>query len=176
MVKYLSFHNSSFALWYFKCKWQGLQCDTPLFCFVMSCWDLPNQDASCHHTSWYLWKALIEYRCTDLRLFGATRWKKLSIIEPFCQQKLNKIKTENCIGIWGHSWCCWKALGKSDLIDFISQFSELRCERYIYFWSGFCCWKFKQIAKIGFGRKNELSPQCVHTWFNGTGYTSTSWN
>jgi hypothetical protein len=25
-----------------------------------------------------------------------------------------------------------------------------------------------KIAKIGFGRKNQLSPQCVHTWFNGT--------
>ncbi len=26
----------------------------------------------------------------------------------------------------------------------------------------FCCWKFKQIGKIGFGRKNQLSPQHVH--------------
>jgi hypothetical protein len=26
--------------------------------------------------------------------------------------------------------------------------------------------------KIGFGRKNQLSPQCVHTWVNGTGYTN----
>jgi hypothetical protein len=32
----------------------------------------------------------------------------------------------------------------------------------IDFLSGFCCWKFKQIAKIGFGRKNQLSPQSVH--------------
>jgi hypothetical protein len=55
-----------------------------------------------HATSGYLWKALIEYRCTDLRLFGASVWKKkLLIIEPFSQQKLNKIKTEKCIGIWG---------------------------------------------------------------------------
>jgi hypothetical protein len=23
--------------------------------------------------------------------------------------------------------------------------------------SGFCCWKFKKIAKIGFGRKNQLT-------------------
>jgi hypothetical protein len=55
----------------------------------------------------------------------------------------------------------------------------------------FSCWKFKQIAKIGFGRENQLSPQCVHTaefrnfnsenvknkncvhtWANGIGYTS----
>jgi hypothetical protein len=52
-------------------------------------------------------------------------------------------------------------LGESDLIEFISQFSELRCARY-WFLSGFCCWKFKQIANIGFGRNNQLSPQCVH--------------
>jgi hypothetical protein len=58
--------------------------------------------------------------------FGATVWKLL-IIEP----KLNKIESENSIGIWGgHSWCCWKALGESDLVEFISQFSELRCGRY----------------------------------------------
>jgi hypothetical protein len=54
----------------------------------------------------------------------------LLIIEPFSQGKLNKIKTENCIGIWGDSWCCGKALGESDLIEFTSQFSELRCGRY----------------------------------------------
>jgi hypothetical protein len=56
-------------------------------------------------------------------------WKIL-ITEPFSQWKLNKIETENCIGIWGCSWCCWKALGESDLIEFISHFSELKCRRY----------------------------------------------
>ncbi len=35
-----------------------------------------------------------------LRLFGATVLKLL-IIEPFSQWKLNKIQTENCIGIFG---------------------------------------------------------------------------
>jgi len=43
-------------------------------------------------------------------------------IEPFFQWKLNKIEIENNIEIWGHSWCCWKAPGKLDLIEFISQF------------------------------------------------------
>jgi hypothetical protein len=42
----------------------------------------------------------------------------------------------------------------------------------ILFLSGFCCWKFKQIAKNGFGRKNQLSLQCVHTWANGICYIS----
>jgi hypothetical protein len=40
----------------------------------------------------------------------------------------------------------------------------------------FCCWKFKQIAKIEFASKIQLSPQCVHTWANGTGYTSVNEN
>jgi hypothetical protein len=70
-------------------------------------------------------------------------------------------KVENCIGIWKDSWCSWKALKKSGLIEFISQFSELSVEDIIF--SEFCCWEFKQIAKIGFGRKNQLTPQCVHT-------------
>jgi hypothetical protein len=58
-----------------------------------------------------------------------------------------------------------KALGESNLIEFISQFSELRCGGYLFL-SEFCYWKIKQITKIGFGRKNELSPRpqsmCSH--------------
>jgi hypothetical protein len=61
---------------------------------------------------------------TSLRLFGVMVWKLL-IIESFFQSKLNKIITKNCIRIWGHLSCCWKALGKSNLINFIPQFSEL---------------------------------------------------
>jgi hypothetical protein len=44
-----------------------------------------------------------------LRLFGPMVWKLL-IIDPTSQRKLNKI--ESFIGFSGHSWCCWKALGK----------------------------------------------------------------
>jgi len=100
-----------------------------------------------------------------LGLFGATMWKIL-ITEPFSQWKLNKIETENCIGIWGCSWCCWKALGESDLIEFISHFLELRCGRY-WFLSGVCCWKFKQIAKLGL--EGEIS------WACALGYTSSTY-
>jgi hypothetical protein len=72
-----------------------------------------------------------------LRLFGTTVWKLLTI-ELFFQWKLNKIETKNCIRIWKHSWC--SSFSKLDLIDFISQFSKLRCGRY-WFFSGFCCYK-----------------------------------
>jgi hypothetical protein len=44
--------------------------------------------------------------------------------------KINIIETENCIRIWGHFWCCWKALKELDLKEFISQFSKLTCEKY----------------------------------------------
>jgi hypothetical protein len=67
-----------------------------------------------------------------LRLLGATMWKLL-IIESFYQRKLNKIKAEIYIGIWGHSWCCWKMLEESDLIEFISQFSKLTCESSFFY-------------------------------------------
>ncbi len=41
-------------------------------------------------------------------------------------------------------------------------FTKLRCGRY-WFLNEFCCWKLKQIAKVGFRRKNQLSPQmCSH--------------
>jgi hypothetical protein len=64
-----------------------------------------------------------------LKFLGVTMWKLL-IIKPFYQWTLNKIRTKNYIGIWKLSWCCWKALGELDSIEFISQFFEPRCARY----------------------------------------------
>ncbi len=136
-----------------------------MFCFVR----LRSLEPLCFMPcSWYLEKVLDE--CIDL-VWDCLElwWWSYLIIEPFSQWKLNKIKTENCIEIWGHSCCCWKDLEKSEWIDSISQFSELRCWRY-YFWSGFCCWKFKHIVKIGFDRKSQLSTQFVHTWATSTCY------
>jgi hypothetical protein len=82
-----------------------------------------------------------------LRLFGATMWKLL-IIEWFFQRKLNKIEPKNCIGIWGCSWSCWKALSKSNLVEFISQFSELRCG-HIYFLVDFVVRNSNELQKLG---------------------------
>jgi hypothetical protein len=92
-------------------------------------------------------------------------WKIL-ITKPFSQWKLNKIEIENCIGIWGCSLYCWKALGQSDVIEFFSHFLELRCKRY-WFSNGVCCWKFKQIAKLGL--EGEIS------WAYALGYTSSTY-
>jgi hypothetical protein len=163
-------------------------------CFVFSPSDLPHHSASYRtlsislESSWW-----VGVHWLGLRLFGAMVWKVL-IIEPFTQWKWIKIETENCIGIWGCSWCWQKPLSKSDLTEFISQFSELSCERY-WFLSGFCCWKFKQIAKISFELKNQSraldmftlpnlenfnpenvkNKECVHTWANSTSYTSRTY-
>ncbi len=60
-----------------------------------------------------------------LRLFGATVWKLL-IIEAFSQWKLNKMKTENCIGIWGSSWC---HLGVDKLQDLKQVFLFPKAQR-----------------------------------------------
>jgi hypothetical protein len=43
----------------------------------------------------------------------------------------------------------------------------------IYFWVDFVDGNSNKFTKIGLeGKKNQLSPQCVHTWANGTGYTN----
>jgi hypothetical protein len=47
----------------------------------------------------------------------------------------------------GIFWYCWKALVESDLIEFFSSFSDLRCGRY-WILIGFCFWKFKKFTKI----------------------------
>jgi hypothetical protein len=95
------------------------------------------------------WWMRVHWLC--LRLFGATMWKLL-IIEPFFQSKLIKIETENCIRIWGHSWCCWKAFNEWDLTEFISQFSKLRCGRY-WFWMDFVAENSNKLQILGLGGK-----------------------
>jgi hypothetical protein len=143
-----------------------------LFCFVLAQWDLPNLSRLLHAHALGIFRKLLmmsrgapkfwfedclELQCGSYWLLNDFSLRHL-IVEWFSQWKLNKIKTNICIGIWECSWCCWKALSKSDLIELISQFSELRCGRY-WFLSGFCFWKFK---KIGFRRKNQSSPQFIH--------------
>jgi len=136
-------------------SWVTIYLWSKVVCFVFSHWDLPNHALDVVllislESSWW-----VRLHWLGLRLFGTTVWELL-IIESFSQW--NKIKTENCIGIWGCSSCYWKALGESDLIKFISQFSE----RY-WFLSTLCCWKFKQMAKIGFGWMcSHLGPQFLH--------------
>ncbi len=55
-----------------------------------------------------------------------------AFLNHFLNDKLNKIETENCIGIWERFvlGVVGKLSGESNLIEFISQFSELRCGRY----------------------------------------------
>jgi len=99
-------------------------------CFVLSCQAEISQTMVFHaaflvslESSWCVRGALT----WCLRLFEATVWKLL-IIEPFSQWKLIKIETENCIGIL---W--WKSLGKSDLLQFISQIFRAKVWKIFFF-------------------------------------------
>ncbi len=56
---------------------------------------------------------------TWFKMFVVTVWNLLSI-EPFFIENIFKTKIENYIQLWGHSWYCWKALAKFDLITMIS--------------------------------------------------------
>ncbi len=111
-----------------------------LFCHVEISWCFKL-------SSWYLWKVLNELGCTNL-VWNCLELPCGEAIDYWTIFSINKLETENYIGIWKHSWCCWKGLSESDLIKLFSQFSKLRYRRY-WFWSGFCCWKLKQTAKIG---------------------------
>jgi hypothetical protein len=121
-----------------------------LFCFILSCWDLSTHGAPCqalHAVLLIPSKKLLMSR--GVPTWFETVWSySVEAIDYWTifSMKLYKIETENCIGIWRCSWCCWKAFGESDLIEFVSQFLELICGRY-WFLSEFCCWKFQQIAK-----------------------------
>jgi hypothetical protein len=106
-----------------------------LFCFVLVVRLICSKSRCFMPHSWYLQKALYEYGCTDLvwDCLELHMWKLL-IIELFCRWKLNKIETEIYIVIWGWVFlCCWKVFGESDLVEFTSQFSELRCEKHLSF-------------------------------------------
>jgi hypothetical protein len=107
-------------------------------------------------SSWWV-KACIDLVWDYLELQCASYW----LLNHFFNWKLNRIETESCIGVCGCSWCCWKARSKSDLIEFI--FTNFRAKVWkILILEWFFFWKFKQIAKFGFERKNKLNPQCVH--------------
>jgi hypothetical protein len=108
-------------------------------------------------------------------------WDCLELLGVWCESYwlFNHFLNEKKNQIWQLYWnlevflVFRKALDESDLIRFISQFWELRCGRY-WFLGAFWRWKFKQITKIGIGRKNQLSPQCAHTWANITFYSSNN--
>jgi hypothetical protein len=134
-----------------------------LFCFVTTLRS-PKHHRQCFMLcSWYLGSPqLVGFHQLDLRLFGTTVWKLL-IIESFSQWKLNKIKTKNCIEIW----VFLVLLESFWWVKFRVRFNRVylrifrtKCGRY-WFLSGFCCWKFIQIVKIGKEESVELS-MCSH--------------
>jgi hypothetical protein len=91
-----------------------------IICFFLSLWYLPKP--RCLR---YVMELIIENfsmsrgATTWFKMFGAIVWNLL-IIEPFFHRIFWKTKIENYIEIWGHSWYCWKALTKFDLINLIS--------------------------------------------------------
>ncbi len=133
--------------------WQGQCVCDALFCLAESLRDLPHHSASCH-TLGVFEKLSMSKGCIDLVWKClAIRCGSYSLFEPFSQWKLNN---------W--HWKLYWNLGallvllespyvtKLDLIEFISQSSELRCGRY-WFLSGFCCWKFKNNCKNWVGKE-----------------------
>jgi hypothetical protein len=88
-----------------------------LLCFVIVIFPKPRclglWYGTYHQKVFNKWGALIWFI-----MFGATMWNLL-IIEPFFHWIFWKAKIENYIGIWGHSWYCWKTFTKFDFIKLI---------------------------------------------------------
>jgi hypothetical protein len=65
-------------------------------------WMLVNQRRAI-----YCWVGVADLVWDCLEIRCGSYW----FLNHFLNEKLNKIETENCIGIWERfSWCCWKAL------------------------------------------------------------------
>jgi hypothetical protein len=119
-------------------------------CFVLPSWDLPNHSTSC--------RALGIFGKLSMSR-GASTWLVWDCLELWCgsYQLLNHFLNENHIKLklktWGCSWCYCKALDKSDLIEFISRFSELRCERECDFWMNFVAGNSNKLQKLSLQAK-----------------------
>jgi hypothetical protein len=142
-----------------------------LFCFILFCHAEISQIMMLHATLLVSLESSkwVGVHWLGLRLLEAMVWKLL-IIEPFFKWKLNKTETENFIEIWGHSWCSCPWWVRFNRVYFTIFRAKVR--KILIFWVHFVAENSNFFAKIGFERKNQLSPQFVHTWANGTGYTS----
>jgi len=84
---------------------------------------------------------------THLELWCGRYW----LLNHFSQWQLNKNRNwKLCIGIWVSSWCCWKALVESDLIDFF--FTILRAKfvcKIFDFGVDFVTGNSKKLQKLG---------------------------
>ncbi len=103
------------------------------------------------------WVGCIDLVWDCLELWCESYW----LLNFFLNEFFLKIEIKIFVGIWGHPRCRWKALSESDLIDFISQFSELTNGRY-WFFSGFYCWKFKQITKNWVWKQKSVEPSLLN--------------
>jgi hypothetical protein len=142
---------------------------TPCFCFILSCWDLPNQDASCH-----IWVSL------ESSHWAQVHW--LESVWSYCVEEaidywtIFSTKTENCIGILGA------------FVMLLESPWQVRFNRHYFTIFRAKVWKIyiflewillleiqTKLQKLGLEGKISWALKCVHTWFNGTGYISTSW-
>ncbi len=99
-----------------------------------------------------------------LRLFGAT-CGSCWLWNHFLNEKSIKLKLTIVMEFGGCSRCCWKALREVDLIEFISQFSEVRCGRYWLLSGFFVAENSNKLQKLGLEGKISWPSMCSHCWF-----------
>ncbi len=132
--------------------------------FYLSCWNLPNHDPS--------WCALGIFRKT-LMSKGASSWFKtvwtysVGAIDYwiiFFNEKLIKLKLKTILEFGD----CWKTLVKFSKVNF-TIFRTKVWKILLFEW--ILLLKIQTNCKNWVWKEKSLSPQCVHTWANGTCYT-----
>ncbi len=93
-----------------------------VICFVLFCFNDISQTMMFYIMLWNLllkssqWVRVHWLGLECLKLWCGIFW----LLDHFFIDWFSKTKIENYIQIWKHSWYCWKALTKFDLIKLIS--------------------------------------------------------
>jgi hypothetical protein len=145
-------------------------------------WMLVNQSQAI-----YCWEGVADLVWDCLEVRCGSYW----FLNHFLNEKLNRIETENCIGIWEcFSWCCWKALCWVKFIRVYFTIFRAKVWKILSF-EWILLLEIQSNCKSRLGRKNTWAlnvfilpncqifnsenvknKECVDTWAKGIGYTS----
>jgi hypothetical protein len=118
-------HNHSFYTKKIYTQFNLLMKVDKCSCFILPCWNFPNQIVSYNTIGIFENLAMNMGACTWVESFWNYNAKVIDYWTIFLIN-MNKIINRNLTQIQKCIWCCWKVVTKLDLIKFISQFSYLK--------------------------------------------------
>jgi hypothetical protein len=131
------------------------------FCFVVLCWNFPNQIVSCNAIDIFENLTMSTSALTWVENFWSYDVKVIDYW-TILLVNIHKIINKNYIRIRRYIWCCWKVVVELDLMKFISWFSYLKVMvwKILNFEWIFLLKTQKNYKKLGLKRK--MSWVCSH--------------